>query len=159
MQPEPNVYRASGNAYARPSESGHDYREFRDPVDGRFFYTERIPGTSERRRLWLRFLLVLALAGALIMAAILWASESRADTVDSIYLDVLAEQGIYADGGGAQLINAGHEICGYLDDGYAADTVSAYIHAVTSLDSYNSGYLMGAAVGAYCPWHAGQVAA
>ena len=87
-------------------------------------------------------------AAALGIAAAPAANASPA--TDSAYLQALAAGGITFPSTDMALA-AGHEICYYLYQGSSPDDVALYVYRGSALNAYQSGWLTGAAAGAYCP--------
>ncbi len=79
-------------------------------------------------------------------------NAAAVDTQDAAYLAALAggapDWGGYSD---AQLIAAGNLVCSDLGQGEAVSVVGLALSTASGLDLGQAGYLMGAAVGAYCP--------
>lgn len=80
-------------------------------------------------------------------------------TQDQVYLATLQSQ--YQDWAGHsddQLVAAGNLVCSDLGQGETVSTIGLALSAASGLDLGQSGYLMGAAVGAYCPEYSSEFA-
>lgn len=89
-----------------------------------------------------------------VILAIAWPQKAQATTMDDAYLSVLAEEGIRNVKGDAGLIGAAHEICDLRAAGYSEYQVIRKVDYYSQLDLNTSGFLVGAAEQAYCPWAA-----
>ena len=91
-----------------------------------------------------------------IAASLLCAPLAKADDVHS-YLRVLHSKDIHADSGDGALVAAGQAVCEKLSAGYTANRVAEWVYAESRLNSYESGYLVGAAIAGLCPEYGYQV--
>jgi hypothetical protein len=81
------------------------------------------------------------------------ASTAHADATDDAFLGMLQTDGITDDSLQAA-IEAAHKVCEYLDQGKTIDQVVYDVVFSSHLPAYDSGYLVGASIRAYCPQHA-----
>jgi hypothetical protein len=96
--------------------------------------------------------------GAILAGTITGTGLARADTVDDAFIAALDEQQITYPTR-AYAIAGGHQICAELDGGTSINTVVSGVASASYLGMYDAGYLVGASIGAYCPWHAKEAAA
>jgi hypothetical protein len=96
----------------------------------------------------------LALMVALADLAALTVPAARADAVDDNFLASIKSKGINFASAQAAVV-AGHEVCDELDLGRQPSDVAADVTKNSNLDGYHAGFFVGAAIGAYCPRHAG----
>jgi len=99
------------------------------------------------------------IAGA-ATAALMGAGTAQADGVytdqDRIYLKVADTLFNINVDSAPQAVRWGHAACTMMDRGYAPVTVAAAMDALPefrAVPTRATGYLVGAAIGAYCPWH------
>jgi hypothetical protein len=92
-----------------------------------------------------------AITGAAVLSGL---PMAHADVVnDAVFVQVLREEGIYNIYGPQQMIAMGHGVCADLDNGdtsYGAILMIARMNPM--LGNPESGYFVGAATAAYCPW-------
>jgi hypothetical protein len=90
--------------------------------------------------------------------AVWLANSAHADINDRAYLMALDRQGIETSVDPTDYINIGHDVCDMLDGG--AQPLTAVYTIVRSAEkndlpvlssAYNAGFVVGAAVAAYCP--------
>lgn len=91
---------------------------------------------------------------AILAAAIAFSGQSQASTIDDVFISVLKDEGIDHVNGDAGLIAGGHDICDMRAYGYTEMQVVDKVHQWSELDLHASGFLVGAAEAAYCPWEA-----
>lgn len=94
-------------------------------------------------------------APALILFGILLpgltAPEARADVDSDAYVMALDAQGITYSSE-ANAIAAGRSLCTILDDGATIAATTSMVQRNSGLDRFNSGYVVGAAIAAFCPY-------
>ena len=103
------------------------------------------------------YMKALIAAAALVAATLVAPAGARADTADDTFVGYAQSVGISASR--ADLVQAGHEVCGLLSQGPAGDgatspiaVASAVTHSVPSVtDLREAAGLAHAAVAAYCP--------
>lgn len=79
-------------------------------------------------------------------------SAPPANADASGYITALDAQGItYASVPAA--IKSGQSLCRTMDAGATFDTAALIVFNNSELDMFNSGYVVGAAIGALCPWN------
>ncbi len=89
-------------------------------------------------------------------AAVLFAPTASADPDDQAFLDALGSKGItyptqqYA-------IDTGHQVCDLVSGGQAPTDVAAEISSNSGLSIEDTGFFVGAAIGAYCPEHLDKI--
>jgi hypothetical protein len=103
-------------------------------------------------------LALLWLAAAVMFAvAVLLTPHAKADATDDAFIATLDDHGIrypsreYA-------IRGAKAICAALDSGTTAVAVAAEVDRVSGLTTEHAGFLTGAAIAAFCPWHLDQLA-
>lgn len=102
---------------------------------------------------WLRMAAAICVAAGVGLTQ---APASGADVVDSAFIASLDGAGItYPSPGYA--IWAARVTCAELDDGWSVATVVLTLARESYLSVDQAAYFTGAAIGAYCPWHASQV--
>lgn len=79
-------------------------------------------------------------------------SNDSTDNVDDVFIRVVREQMPEEGISDYQLIDLGHNICTALDGGMSPVDV-AIIGVRAGMSPYNSGFIIGASVVAYCPRH------
>lgn len=91
-------------------------------------------------------------AALAVAAAVTFAPVAQADDVQN-FIDRLHSRGIYAGQGDGSLVQAGQEVCGYLDQGYTPMQVAEEVYRRTdnSIDGYDAGFIVGAAIANLCP--------
>ncbi|HEY2067306.1 MAG TPA: DUF732 domain-containing protein [Gemmatimonadaceae bacterium] len=106
----------------------------------------------QRPRLQTPWWLWTTAAGAIIGVALAAScAPAKADTISDVaFLQTLDGQAIHYPSA-TFAITVGHEICNDLNAGIPEATEITRLWLITSLDSYDAGYYVGAAVGAYCP--------
>ena len=112
--------------------------------------------TSIRRRVPSPSLVVrttrVVLVGALSSVAAA-APIAHADASDNAFLEALTSKGIHF-GSPDKAFIAGHEVCDELRGGKSAAQVASTVQTNSQMDGYHSGFLVGAAIKAYCPQYA-----
>ena len=98
----------------------------------------------------MKFKKIAASAALAIGAAISTAIPAQADVMTDAYLMVLDEQGITFPSDGVA-IAAGFEVCDHLDMGLTALETATEVYNQSGLNPYDSGFLVGAAISAFCP--------
>ena len=107
-------------------------------------------------KLWLRDLAIgLAFGAGFVLIAMLATPLVHADTLDSQFVNLLAEKDINANAMG---IAWGHQICAQLDNGATpiAEAQKVYHQTDLSMDEYKSEWFVASAIVVYCPWHEGD---
>jgi hypothetical protein len=97
---------------------------------------------------------VISIAGVLAVIGIIFAVSGN--SADHKFIQRLDDGGI-AYSSEANAIAGGHSVCDSLDAGYSVDTVTTYLIAHTPFSAFDSGYIVGASVYAYCPKYTGQI--
>lgn len=92
----------------------------------------------------------IGVAGIAALLTLTAPAANASPATDSAYLQALAAGGITFPSTDMALA-AGHEICYYLYQGSSPDDVALYVYRGSALNAYQSGWLTGAAAGAYCP--------
>ena len=87
-------------------------------------------------------------AGALLAAAPVAAASPG--SVDSLYVNMLEEYGIYL-GSPSATIKAGQALCSALDRGADLEDVAEVVFDNTRLTPRKAGQFIGFTIGAYCP--------
>jgi len=77
-------------------------------------------------------------------------ADAEADPIQDVaFLETLDAEGItYASA--SKVIDAGHAVCDYLDDGWMPLDVAWEVAEITGLPSATSAYFVGASIGAFC---------
>ena len=88
---------------------------------------------------------------ATTVGTLVGAGTANANSIDHVFVQVLHERGISHVNGDAVMIDAGHDVCTNLRYGYTVQQQFTSIHNVSQLDWADSGYFVGASIGAYCP--------
>jgi hypothetical protein len=104
----------------------------------------RVPGGA--RAVWVSRLAAVAALGALTVAAPI----ARADGTDDAFLGALTSKGIHF-GSPEKAYIAGHEVCDELGNGKSPTQVASTVQSNSNMDGYHAGFLVGAAIKAYCP--------
>jgi hypothetical protein len=94
---------------------------------------------------------------AILAGTIVGTQVAHADTVDDAFIATLDEQQITYPTQ-AYAIRAGHGVCDALDAGTTINDVASRISKESYLGMYDAQYLVGASIGAYCPWHMKEAA-
>jgi hypothetical protein len=112
--------------------------------------------------------------GAFMLAS---APYAFADTNDNAYVNAMDENNIHSVGGPADLIYAGHQVCGFLSPSVSPPMVTDYVYRASlyggrfytnslggshiPITNGQAGILVNDAIGTYCPnsqgalhWHA-----
>ena len=105
---------------------------------------KRVPGGAPAR--WTACLVLTAALGPLAAAAPL----AHADDGDNAFLQALRSKGIKFSSPDKALI-AGHEVCDELGNGKSPTQVASTVQSNSDMDGYHAGFLVGAAIKAYCP--------
>lgn len=102
------------------------------------------------------------------------APHAVADTNDNVYVNAMDENNIQSVGGPADLIFAGHQVCGFLSPSVSPPMVTDYVYRASlyggrfytggshiPITNGQAGILVNDAIGTYCPnspgalhWHA-----
>jgi hypothetical protein len=75
---------------------------------------------------------------------------AHADASDNAFLQALTSKGIHFSSPDKALI-AGHEVCDELGNGKSPPQVASTVQSNSAMDGYHAGFLVGAAIKAYCP--------
>jgi hypothetical protein len=78
---------------------------------------------------------------------------AQADATDDAFLGALTSKGIHF-GSPEKAFIAGHEVCDELDNGKSPTQVASTVQSNSNMDGYHAGFLVGAAIRAYCPKYA-----
>ena len=78
---------------------------------------------------------------------------AHADAADDAFLGALTSKGIHFSSPDKALI-AGHEVCDELGNGKSPTQVASTVQSNSNMDGYHAGFLVGAAIRAYCPQYA-----
>jgi hypothetical protein len=104
--------------------------------------------------------LAAALIAGAATAALMGAGTAQADGVytaqDRLYLKAADNVFNINVNSAPQAIRWAHAACTMMDRGYAPVTVASAMDALPEfreVPTRATGYLVGAAIGAYCPWH------
>lgn len=84
--------------------------------------------------------------------ALFGAASAQASPEDDLYLDALYSVGITSSAGEADMIQTGHNVCFLREAGYSELELAEVIHENSDLSAELSGFVVGAAEAAYCPW-------
>jgi hypothetical protein len=93
-----------------------------------------------------------AVASTLGIAALLGAGAAGATSTDDMFMDVLAEQGIFPPAT-AVAVSTAYDACAVFEDGGGLYDAVNYISANTDLNTDDSAFFVGASVATYCPEH------
>jgi hypothetical protein len=96
-------------------------------------------------------------AAVLFAAAVILAPHAKSDATDDAFIATLDHQEGISYPSRDYAITGAKAICVELDSGQTAVAVAAEIDRESGLTTEHSAFLTGAAVTAYCPWHAGQI--
>lgn len=107
----------------------------------------RVPGGALAR--WTARLVLVAALGPLAAAAPI----AHADASDNAFLQALTSKGIHFASPDKALI-AGHEVCDELGNGKSPSQVASTVQTNSAMDGYHAGFLVGAAIKAFCPQYA-----
>jgi hypothetical protein len=104
---------------------------------------------------------------AALAALFVWAPAATADTNDDSYLSAMAANNIASVGGTGDLIDAGHQVCGFLSPSTSPAMVTDYVNRASlyggrfytislggshaPLTNSQAGMLVTYAIGTYCP--------
>ncbi len=126
--------------------------------------TEGQPDTSankrneKKSRTMKKLIAVAGLGAAITVGSLVGAGTASATTNDAVFLQVLAERGIYGVGGPDYgLIQTGHAVCIDLQNGVPFNSEVWALQQFSQmgggvLDPGAAGYFIGASQAAYCPW-------
>jgi hypothetical protein len=102
-------------------------------------------------------LALLWLAAAVMFAvAVLLAPHTKADTTDDVFIAAIDDRGIQYSSR-EYAIRGAKAICSEIDSGATLVDVAAEVNRISGLTIEDAGFLTGAAVAAYCPWHLDQL--
>ena len=113
---------------------------------------------EKKSRTMKKALAAAGLGAAVALGSLVGAGTASATTNDAVFLQMLAERGIYGVGGPDYgLIQTGHAVCIDLMNGVSFNTEVRQLQQLTQslggvLNPGDAGYFIGASQTAYCPW-------
>ena len=97
-------------------------------------------------------------AGAAITGGVALSAPASADTNEDVFIAAVDHQGIsYTTE--ANMINLGHKVCNAFDAGATPQMIAMTIYRSSPWSAYDSGYVTGASVSAFCPQYTSVVLA
>lgn len=99
-----------------------------------------------------RALAVAAVSATAVGATLLAPAIASASPADDAYLGALDGQ-LITYPSDSYAISTGHDVCSLLDDGASTTDVALELSNNSGLELEDTGFIVGASIGAYCPWN------
>lgn len=96
------------------------------------------------------------IGAGVVVALVIGAVATSGPSDDEKFINRLNEGGVHYNSEKKAIAGA-HAACDYLDKGYSVDQATESIVTGTTINAYNAGYVVGAAIYAYCPKYGNQI--